>query len=123
MSYRSRIQEGVSRQIGPFSCGQKGDVVQAAEGLKSSDSDDGGLNLTVDVFSDGVAGPQAVGREDSWKVSFQRITQALEGFKATPSLPRSSMIEIKAQGLRRLDTTGGFLEALVHAPGSGGPEA
>ena len=51
MSYRSRIQEGVSRQIGPFSCGQKDDVGQAAEGLKSSGSDDGGLNLTVDVFS------------------------------------------------------------------------
>jgi hypothetical protein len=33
MSYRSRIQEGVSRQIGPFSCGQKDDVGQAAEGL------------------------------------------------------------------------------------------
>ena len=68
MSYRSRIQEGVSQQISPFSSGQKEDVGQAAEGLKSSGSDDGSLNLTVDVFNDGVAGPQAVGREDSWKV-------------------------------------------------------
>jgi hypothetical protein len=66
------------------------------------------LNLTVDVFSDGVAGPQAVGSEDSWKVSFQLISQTLEEFKKTPFLPRSSMIEIKAQGLRQLDTTGGF---------------
>jgi len=65
------------------------------------------LKLTVDVFSDGVAGLQAVGREDSWNVSFQRITQAFEGFNKTPSLPWSSMIEIKAQGLSQLDTTGG----------------
>ena len=45
------IGAGFKKGLAPYSCGQKDDVGQAAEGLKSSGSDDGGLNLTVDVFS------------------------------------------------------------------------
>ena len=46
------------------------------------------MNLTVDVFSDGVAGPQAVGSEDPREVCLDRITQSLEGFEAAAPGPR-----------------------------------
>lgn len=43
--------------------------------------------MTVDVLSNGLAGAKAIGREDSRQMSFQRLTQALEGLKATASRP------------------------------------
>ena len=52
MSYRGRIQEEVSQQIGRFSSRQKDYVVQAAEGIKSSGFDDGGaLKVSITHFS------------------------------------------------------------------------
>ena len=55
--------------------------------MESSRSDDGGLNLTVDVFSDGVAGPQAVGSEDPREVCLERVAQSLERFEAAAPGP------------------------------------
>ena len=91
--------------------------------MESSRSDDGRLNLTVDVFGDGVVGPQALGSEDPREVCLERVAQSLEGFEAAAPGPRDPRA---VQGFR-IGTLSAYLvdllEPLFHPPRSGRLEA
>ncbi len=55
------MSERIGRQVLQLPYGQKDDVGEASEGLKASGSDDGGLNLAVDVLGHGIAGAETIG--------------------------------------------------------------
>lgn len=60
---------------------------QATEGLEASGSDDGGLNLAVEVLGHGIADATAVCRQDAEQVRFQSLAQSLEWFQSRASSP------------------------------------
>ena len=74
------MSERIGWEVLQLSCGQKDDVGEASEGLKASGSDDGGLNLAVDVFSHGIAGTETISGQDAGQMGLQGVAQPLEGF-------------------------------------------
>lgn len=75
--------------------------------MESSRSDDGRLNLTVDVFSDGVVGPQALGNEGPREVRLEGVAQSLERFEAARAWPKRSKSDTRAQDRRHFGMTDG----------------
>ena len=117
------MSERIRRQVLQLSCGQEDDVGETSEGLKASGSDDGGLNLAVDVFSHGIAGTETISGQDARQVSLQGVAQAFEGFQPTASGPGDPGAK---QGLWIFAGPAllmHLLIALLHAPGPGGLQA
>lgn len=114
------MSKRIGREVLQFPCSQKNDVGEASERLETSGSDDGGLNLAVDVLGHGVAGIEPVGGENAWKIRFQGFAQSLEGFKATAPCPGDPGAQ---QGLwvgTRSAPLMNVLVAFFHAPGPSG---
>ena len=65
------MSEGIGREVSQLSCGQKDDIGEASERLKSSSPDDGGLNLAVDVLGHGIAGTETVGGKNARQEGLQ----------------------------------------------------
>ena len=73
------MSEGIGREVLQLPCGQKDDVGEASERLKSSSPDEGGLDLAIDVLGDGIAGSHSVGGKNS----------NLDGVFKLPSAPNT----------------------------------